>query len=80
MTKTLHLLQLLSLIILWGDISLSWWFGLAIAFFILYCAGKTHRNAVGYGPEVEKFWFRIAGLVFIIDIISVLTIYIYILY
>lgn len=78
MTTILHLLKVGALIILWGDISMGWWIGLLVFLSILYCAGKTHRNAVGHGPEVERLWFRIAGIVFIVDILSVICLYFYI--
>ena len=80
MRTILHILELVALYILWGNISTKLWFGLFAFLIFLYFAGKTHVNARGSEPHVERFWYIIAGLVFFIDIISIIVLYSYIFF
>jgi len=78
MTTILHILELIALFILWGDVPNGLWFGLCAFLLFLYFAGKTHINAKGLEPHVERFWNIVAGTVFFIDIFLVIGMYSYI--
>ena len=81
MFTILHILQVIALYLLYGDIASYIWWIILMVFIAIYFAGKTYTHGITDTDEsrVVSLWHRIRSLVFIIDIVSVLILYGYIL-
>ncbi len=76
-----NILQSLALYLLLGKITMPVWWGLVILFIILFFGVRTHYNTSleKDGADTVAFWYRARSVIFIIDIVSILVLYGYIL-
>lgn len=81
MESIVHILQALSLYLLWGKINTPLWWVLLIAFFLMYFGSKTYHTALVDGSEghIVELWRRARIWIFITDVASLLVIFVYLL-
>lgn len=80
MTTILHLLQIVGMFFLLKEIPFWLWSTFAVALIILFFLGKSYYNvAEEDGPKAKQFWYQIRSIVFVVDILSVIGMFAYIL-
>lgn len=80
MFNILLVLQAVAMYLLHGEIGSVVWWGLVAVFVILYFAGLTYNMGTtgNDDAQVVRFWYQVRSIVFIVNIISVIALYLYI--
>jgi hypothetical protein len=77
----IQILQTIALAILYGEISHSLWWVLTGAVLLFYFVSKTYGNVSEDDDlSVKKFWYHARSIVFIINVISIIVLYAYIIF
>ena len=75
----LHILLVVGMFLIWNKANpLAWWI-LSVLIVLMYFGSKTYHTALEDGSErnVVYFWYNVRSLIFIANIILLLSIYLY---
>jgi len=76
--RILEILQLVGMFLLWSKVDHVWWWIVFVVLALMFFGVRTYYTAVKRKDDenVIKFWYQVRSIIFILDIISVITIWV----